>query len=168
MSRPEEWREVPSLPGYCASSDGRVAGPRGVRATHVETQPNGFRREKVTIDGRSRYVHHLVLEAFVGPRPSGWVARHLDGDGTNNRPENLSWGTNSENQMDRVEHGTSNRGSAHGMARLTEDDVRGIRALSALGWTQRALGERYGIRQQHVSEIVRGVCWGWLDAPGLG
>jgi hypothetical protein len=36
-----------------------------------------------------RYVHHLVLEAFVGPRPEGLVCCHWDGDPGNNRLENL-------------------------------------------------------------------------------
>src|SRR5262245_15940652 len=39
----------------------------------------------------ARYIHHLVLEAFVGPRPPGMVCRHLDGDPAHNHVENLRW-----------------------------------------------------------------------------
>lgn len=53
----------------------------------------------------SRYVHTLVLEAFVGPRPTGGVARHLDDNGENNAVENLCWGTVSENNYDLVANG---------------------------------------------------------------
>ena len=56
-------------------------------------------------------VHALVLEAFVGPKPDGMEARHLDGDQTNNRPDNLRWGTRSENALDKVGHGTHNHAS---------------------------------------------------------
>lgn len=54
-----------------------------------------------------RSVHVLVLEAFVGPRPTpNHDACHGDGDPLNNRLENLRWATKSENQRDRVRHGT--------------------------------------------------------------
>lgn len=56
---------------------------------------------------RVRRVSVLVLEAFVGPRPEGMVARHWpDRDPTNNRLENLRWGTQSENMLDKRAHGT--------------------------------------------------------------
>lgn len=43
-------------------------------------------------------VHRLVCEAFHGPAPSKRsVVIHLDEDATNNRPENLRWGTQKEN-----------------------------------------------------------------------
>ena len=38
-----------------------------------------------------RRVHVLVLEAFVGAKPPGKVARHLNGDVCDNRIENLAW-----------------------------------------------------------------------------
>jgi len=63
---------------------------------------------------KTRLVHQLVLEAFVGPCPIGQEVRHLDGDGTNNHRENLTYGTPGENQLDRVRHGT------HAQANVTE------------------------------------------------
>ncbi len=47
-----------------------------------------------------RYVHELVLTTFVGPRPDGMLVRHLNDIPTDNRLENLAWGTKSENQQD--------------------------------------------------------------------
>jgi hypothetical protein len=51
---------------------------------------------------KTRLVHHLVLEAFVGPRPDGQVGCHFDDDPRNNRVENLRWDTSSANALDRV------------------------------------------------------------------
>jgi hypothetical protein len=53
----------------------------------------------------SRLVHILVLEAFVGPRPDGAYGLHWDDDPSNNRVENLRWGTPSENMYDKVRNG---------------------------------------------------------------
>lgn len=79
------------------------------------TNRDGSRRARpaattveVSIDGKrcSRYVHHLVLEAFVGLRPQGTEACHRDGDGTNNKLWNLRWDTHMENVKDSIVHGT--------------------------------------------------------------
>lgn len=43
-------------------------------------------------------VHRLVCEAFHGPPPfDKAVVIHLDEDATNNRADNLKWGTQKEN-----------------------------------------------------------------------
>jgi hypothetical protein len=51
------------------------------------------------------YVHRLVALAWHGPPPAsaGPDPRvlHTDHDPTNNRPENLTWGTRHENDADR-------------------------------------------------------------------
>ncbi|MGH3845534.1 MAG: HNH endonuclease [Pseudonocardiaceae bacterium] len=51
-------------------------------------------------------VHHLVLTAFVEPRPPGKEGRHLDRNPGNNHLSNLRWSTHSENQLDQIRHGT--------------------------------------------------------------
>jgi hypothetical protein len=54
------------------------------------------------------YVHRLALEAFVGPCPPGLECRHFpDRDPANNRLDNLSWGTKTENAQDQQVHGTN-------------------------------------------------------------
>jgi HNH endonuclease/NUMOD4 motif len=55
----------------------------------------------------------LILETFVGPRPRGMVARHLNDVPDDNRLENLCWGTQSQNRYDSVANST------HGYARRT-------------------------------------------------
>ena len=61
--------------------------------------------------GKDWYVHTLVLTAFVGPRPEGMECLHRDGDPTNNRVENLRWGTRSQNRLDTVKHGRDHNAS---------------------------------------------------------
>ena len=55
---------------------------------------------------RNRYVHRMLLEAFVGPAPDGYESCHRDGEPSNNTLGNLYWGTKSDNRRDSVKHGT--------------------------------------------------------------
>ena len=113
-----EWRPVPGYEGrYEVSADGRVRGLP--RHCHVRSIPGkeltrhvnrgGYEYVRLCAEGKCKYrtVHSLVAEAFIGERPEGAVCRHLDGNRVNNTPENLAWGTVSENQYDTVEHGNN-------------------------------------------------------------
>jgi hypothetical protein len=109
--------------------------------------------------GNHRKVHHLVLEAFIGPRPDGFEACHGNGDPTDNRVENLRWGTHEENHDDRAMHGTLNRGERAGGAKLTAATVLEIRSLAARGVLQRDIAMRYGVHFGTVSKIVKRERW---------
>lgn len=70
---------------------------------------NGYFTVKLAYRGatKTEYVHVLMLLAFVGPRPvtkARGEIRHLDGDKTNNRLDNLVYGTIHENVADRMRH----------------------------------------------------------------
>ncbi len=88
--------------GYYVTDEGQIFGPRGLRILH-SAQRGGHLR--IRIRGKHHFVHCLVLEAFIGPRPEGYVCRHKDGDPANNHISNLSWGTLRENYDDTIKHG---------------------------------------------------------------
>ncbi len=50
--------------------------------------------------GKCKFVHDLVLRAFVGPPPAGNECLHWDDSPANNHLENLRWGTRAENLAD--------------------------------------------------------------------
>ena len=101
----EEWRSIPGWFGYEASNLGRIRSPRKVLAQHITR--NGY---LITILSRGKAktvsVHKHILLAFRGPAPEGHECRHLNSIRTDNRIENLAWGTHSENAQDQVRHGT--------------------------------------------------------------
>ncbi len=101
-----------------------------------------------------RYVSRLVLEAFRGCAPYGEQARHLDGVMTNNRLDNLAWGTPVENAADKVRHGTSLHGERNHQCKLSDKQVKEIRASRDL---LRVLAMQYGVRESTISRIRRGV-----------
>ena len=57
-----------------------------------------------------RMVHHLVLEAFIGPRPDGALGLHKDDNRLNNNVGNLRWGSTADNTLDQVRNGLHNHG----------------------------------------------------------
>lgn len=79
---------------------------RPVRAAVLRPKTNPSGHKQVTLTGQSdKWVHHLVLEAFVGPRPAGHEGLHRNGDPSDNRRINLRWGTRGDNLRDMVRHG---------------------------------------------------------------
>lgn len=115
----EEWRPVVGHEGlYEVSDRGRVRSIDGrviVRSDGVaqrragrllKASPNDTGHMVLRVQHIHVYVHTLVLEAFVGPRPAGKEACHWDGNPANNLLANLRWDTRSANQFDSVRHGT--------------------------------------------------------------
>ena len=77
-------------------------------------------------------------------------------------PDHLFLGTHDDNMKDRDEKGrqAKQKGSSHGLAKLTEADVLDIRARYAAGGvTQRELAEEYGVNQSLVSYIKNKQIW---------
>jgi hypothetical protein len=161
----EIWKDINNWPLHQVSSLGRVrvlpGGRIGQRiASGIELRKLSYCNGYMTIRQRKRLlrVHHLVLNAFVGPCPPGYECRHLNDDRSDNRwPENIVWGTRVENQGDRISHGTSNRGERHGMSKLTDSEVLEIR--NRLHVTQRELSKEYGVTQGAISRIRSGQAW---------
>lgn len=113
--------------------------------------------------GDTRTIHSLIMEAFIGPCPSGMEVCHNDGVTAHSYLSNLRYGTRSDNMMDRAKHGTSNRGEQQWQARLTTEQVLEIRSLR--GAPQRELAKRFGITPAYVSELQTGRKWGHLWQP---
>jgi hypothetical protein len=103
---------------------------------------------------KSKSVHRLVLEAFVGPCPPGFVCRHINGDPDDNRLENLSWGTISENAIDRSAHGRWSIQS------LRTGDVPDIWARLVAGESINAIASDYGVSATAIGKLKRRRNWG--------
>lgn len=108
--------------------------------------------------GKVRRAHQVVLELVGRPCPPGLQVRHTCGNGhlgcLNER--HLTHGSNLENAADRAEHGTEARGAAKPGAKLTEDDVRAIRASEE---GIKPLARRFGIDPHTVRRIRRREKW---------
>lgn len=174
MARP---KEIPSAPGYYVDADGEVYNYRGRRIAQQVTE-KGYCRVHLQVNGetKSKYVHSLVAEVFIGPRPAGFQIRHLDGNKTNNSFDNIAYGTAKQNEADKELHGTKAtgnrngthtrpekrpRGSNHGKTVLHENDVVYIKEQLNIGG--RGIGiklaQTFGVSPQTISDIKSGRVW---------
>jgi len=186
MTDPHEeelWRPVVGYEGvYEVSNIGRVRSLtrvvliNGRNRTYPQHVPGIlmaiYYREKrpcVHLRGRDkmhkyRRVYHLVLEAFVGPRPDGYVACHNDGDTTNSKVVNLRWDTQKANMQDMKAHGTHVRGSRSVGAKITELEAVKIREIYSDGGTsQRRLAGMFGVSQSVIREIIIRKKWAFAE-----
>ena len=114
----EEWKPVVNWEDYyIVSNQGRVKRIAGGQGCRLHGKP-----KKITVveshgivslnrpgKQETAHVHKLVLESFVGEKPEGQECLHIDGNGLNNKIENLRWGSSKENSQDQIRHGATVR-----------------------------------------------------------
>lgn len=123
------------------------------------TTPAGY--PLVSENGTVRLVCHIVLERTGrGARLLGMEACHSCGNGAAGcwHPGHLRWDTHAANMRDAVAAGL-NQGERHGMSKLTEKQVRAIRA--SVG-SHAAVAREYGIARRTVSDIRNRTTWSHL------
>lgn len=164
-------RSLPQWPDYWAGSDGNIYSTKKgdtpvqlspmktlyrttmrhpfmavtMYATHIR-KPSNPREMRPT----PCLIHRLVASVWLPPRPSpDHAIDHVDGDRSNNTPQNLEWVTVRENaQRWHRQNPNYNRDRAT----LTPDDVREIRRLKGT-MNNRTIAEQYGISVGHVSHV---------------
>ena len=98
---------VRSVDRTVTRSDGQVHRRKG-KLLRTPLNQRGYQVVNLCIQGKCqiRTVHSLIAETFIGTRPEGMEVCHNDGIKTNNRVDNLRYGTPSDNALDKVRHGT--------------------------------------------------------------
>ena len=118
---------------------------------------SGDRYGTVRVDGRDRGAHRVSLCLATGkPIDHPLHALHsCDNPGCIN-PEHLRWGTPQENADDISIRHRMPRGSQRPESKLTENDVRFIRASKR---PTRELAEFFGVAHSTMNQIRRGELW---------
>ena len=172
----EEWRRVVGSDRHEVSNTGKLRTieyksrnifgeytmrPRPVKGNRTKS---GYMRVYLYLPNgrRNVFLHVLVLEAFRGPRPKGYVSRHLDGNPENNSLDNLVWGTYEENTADMKRHGTVILGEKCLAAKLTGTQVLAIVDEKKTGKMNTEIAKNYPVTPQNIGDIVRGNTWAWL------
>lgn len=112
-------------------------------------------------------VHRIVAQLYVpNPNPDIYVeVNHKDFNRANPNAENLEWSTHAEN----IQYSIKNKrmyvqnndcsGAKNFNAKLTEEQVKEIRALSQQGWTTYAIAKKYSRGWTTIKHIIDKDTW---------
>lgn len=180
MEQVEVWKDIKNYEGsYQVSDLGRVKS----LARIVESRKGVFVNKKElilkTAKNRKGYlcvklckvvdnfsvskkgiIHRLVANEFLENPFNKPQVNHKNGIKYDNRVDNLEWATGSEN----VIHSLSNKlkvpqkGSEHGMSKLTEKEVLEIRAIGRTK-TLKEVGKIYNVDLSLISLILLNKIW---------
>jgi len=127
---------------------------------------NGTGYGQFQVNGKKVLAHRLSWLLAGNTIPEGHEICHAPHEicGNTNcvNPAHLRVGTHAENMRDQIRDGTTIRGTRHPNHRLTEDQVRAIRA-NPENKTHRALAEQFGIKRQSIGKIISRKKWSWLN-----
>ena len=104
----------------------------------------------------------MAYTAFIGEIPTGMCVLHKCDNRKCVNPEHLMLGTRADNTLDMMEKNRFKpRASWAGekKVKLTEEDVRNIRAMSIAGHSRVNLAALHGITVAQVYNINNRKCW---------
>jgi hypothetical protein len=167
-----EYRPIEGFPGCWVGSDGSIWSSmrRGSKRTDypwtrrtLSVDTNGYHFVCLSHGGVRvlRSVHRIVLEAFVGPCPEGMEARHgPDKTKTNNRVDNLRWGTHAENIEDMVIQGSRRSGVRAPSSALTLECIdRALELLATGRHTTREVADMVQVSEGVIGDMRAGATY---------
>lgn len=171
----EIWRDVVGYEGiYQVSNNGIVKSLKRPNSLGV------IRKERIlkpainkrgyrfiaTQDCKSKVIHRLVAEAFIGPAPTEkHIINHKNAIKTDNRVDNLEWVTQRENVIHALKLGlrVTHNGEAHHNASITNKQANEIRELykkkNKWDCTHKKLAEKYGVSTSVIYKILKGISY---------
>lgn len=124
---------------------------------------NSRNKAVMKVGGKQVRVHRFGCREKNGPPPTpSHHSAHNCGHDWCINPNHTRWATASENNQDKLIHGTHNRGERHNLAKLTEEQVKYIRLVDGK-FPDAELAGRFGISERHIRSICAGRSWAWLD-----
>lgn len=157
----ERWKEVKHYDGLYEVSDmGNIRSYPGKRGAHWgrvrEMAPYGRNQGQyysVTLvhEGfkNTMVLHRLILEAFKGPCPEGYKARHVNGNKYDNRVDNLRWVATRQTLRDEERDKVLAK-------KLTKFQRQSARELYITGLkTPRQIAKFFGVSMNEVVEALR-------------
>lgn len=165
----ETWAEIPGYDNYSVSNLGNIWSkktkkyltPCDRHKNHVKMK-KGYMAVNLSLKGKAKMfsVHSLVLLAFKGERPSGYVINHIDGNPSNNALYNLEYCTQSHNRkQDFINGRQSFIGEKNNQSKITEDDVKYILELKKQGYTYKEIAKKFNMSESGIGSIFTGHTW---------
>lgn len=136
-------RRIAGWNHYSVTEDGKVYNSK--TRQYIAKKPSGRAKYRMADlhDGERRRqikVSHLVLEAFGFPRPSPHhIACHNNDNSTDDRLQNLRWGTHADNADDRGQNGL------HGGRVITPEKEAQAHRLLEIGTPLPKIADEIGV-----------------------
>jgi len=175
VMKEEIWKDISGYKGfYQVSNEGRIKGLN--RIVHgFGSWRNGKRiKEKIlkpilknpgyyrVMLGRKseKYIHRLVIEAFIPNAKNKKEINHKDGNKLNNNLNNLEWATPQENNNHSIKNKLNCFGERIGNSKLKEKQIFDIRWIkSKCNISNIALSKIYRVSDGNISMIINKKRW---------
>ena len=169
----EEWKDIVGYSDlFQISNHGRFYSKRTERILKLNPVGDckkGYLAFSTRVGGRLGKsilfkAHQEVAKAFL-EYPEGaldYVVNHIDGDKHNNNSNNLEWCSQKDNSL---HFSNSDDGLASykvrniKTAKLTDEQVRGVRAERLRGVSQRVLAKKYKVSRTSINNAIKGYKW---------
>lgn len=169
MDEKERWKVIKEFPDYVISNYGRVKRIKDSKTSNIgkflkpQFDRDGYLHVNLYKNGKSKTkkIHKLVTEAFIGPCPKGYEVNHIDGNKKNPHVDNLEYITHSKN----IKHAykldlRSQKCESNNNSKLKKEDILKIRKLyEAEKYYQKEIAKLFDVSQSHISDIVNRQVW---------
>lgn len=151
-----EIRKHPILDFWC-DEEGGVYDNKGVKKEIKQT----VRYTNTFVGGKSRAVHRLIVETWLGEIPKGMQVNHIDGNRQNNSVRNLEICTPSENVQHAFDIGLleSRPGELHHFSKIDKNILYNIKKDINEWYGNKYLAEKYNLNLKHISLLRNGKRW---------
>lgn len=106
----------------------------------------------------TRKIHRFVALTYIPNPLNKKEVNHINGNKHDNNVNNLEWNTRQENATHAGKNHFFPSGEQHHNAKLSDIDVKKIKELFyTKKYSQRELGNKFGVRQSHISRLITGL-----------
>lgn len=163
----EIWKPIPNASKYEVSNTGEIRSwntPKGKWAAEPRllkkkiNKKVGYYNVGITYDDgtqRTRYLHRLIAQAFLGDEKDR-VVRHLDDNRLNNHVNNLAWGDQKTNMADAIVNGKLPTGTQCQKSVLSSRDILLIGRMRQEGLTHEAIARIIGVNRSVITALLSG------------
>lgn len=173
----EIWKDIPGFEGsYMASNLGMIKSlERTVYKVMNGGGVHGYKRKERLLKQfipcdyymvrlysengvKNCLVHVLISDTFSPCSDKTLVVNHEDGNKLNNRANNLSRMSRSQNQLHAIKMGLQKykRGEDHYLSKLKNNEVSEIKKLVFAGFSQAYVASRFEVSRTLINTIVKG------------
>lgn len=148
-----------TIDDYEITRDGKVINKQTGHT--LAPQPNGKGYLRVSIGKKLMFIHRLVAEKYIPNPENKPQVNHKDGNKLNNCVDNLEWVTNQENRNHAVDNDLQVTGEKCSWAKLTEENVKEIRANP--GYENEYWARKFKVSRSTISDVVNYRTWKHID-----